>query len=207
VARRIDAAARKDRILEAAARVIARSGFDAVSVRAVAAEADLSLGSLRHTYPRQDDLVRDALERATQRAVVQLVPLVNALETSTDPAGTVRAATDLCQALLPLDDSRREGWMLWSALVHDKSPQLDPWREASWRGTRMICRRVVGTLRAAYSAPPDEQAEERQIVTLHAALDGLSMHAATRIHVVDIHQELEAVLHDMVLSMTRPVTS
>jgi len=199
--RHIDTAARKQHIAEATARVIARGGFGAVSVRAVAAEAELSVGSLRHTYPRQDDLVRDALERATQQAVGQLIPLIEALDGAQGTVSAIRAAQELCRALLPLDDSRREGWMLWSALVHDKSPQLDSWREASWRGTRAISGRIVGKLRAVHSAQINEREEDRQVVTLHAALDGLSMHAATRVQIADITQELESILDEIALSI------
>ncbi|HKH40267.1 MAG TPA: TetR family transcriptional regulator [Solirubrobacterales bacterium] len=53
---------RREQILEAALRVIGRSGRQAVTHRAVAAEAGVPLGSTTYYFDSRDDLLRQALE-------------------------------------------------------------------------------------------------------------------------------------------------
>jgi len=53
---------RREQILEAALRVIGRSGRQAVTHRAVAAEAEVPLGSTTYYFESRDDLLRQALE-------------------------------------------------------------------------------------------------------------------------------------------------
>jgi DNA-binding transcriptional regulator YbjK len=60
---------RRDRILEAALQVIARSGVDAATHRAVAAEAGVPLASTTYHFASKAELVRDALERVIERSI------------------------------------------------------------------------------------------------------------------------------------------
>jgi DNA-binding transcriptional regulator YbjK len=55
-------AGRREQILEAALRVIGRSGRHAVTHRAVAEEAGVPLGSTTYYFDSRDDLLRQALE-------------------------------------------------------------------------------------------------------------------------------------------------
>jgi AcrR family transcriptional regulator len=55
---------RREEILDAAIRVIARKGFTAVTVRDVAAEAGVVHGLLRHYFAGRDELMAAAFERA-----------------------------------------------------------------------------------------------------------------------------------------------
>ncbi|MFI0740509.1 TetR/AcrR family transcriptional regulator [Streptomyces sp. NPDC021100] len=57
---------RRDRIVEAAVRVVAARGLGALSHRAVAAEADVPLGSTTYHFATLDDLLVEAVRRTTR---------------------------------------------------------------------------------------------------------------------------------------------
>jgi DNA-binding transcriptional regulator YbjK len=59
---------RREVVLEATLRVIARSGVDAATHRAVAAEADVPLASTTYHFTSKSDLVRQALELVIERS-------------------------------------------------------------------------------------------------------------------------------------------
>lgn len=58
---------RRDRIADATEEVIADLGIEALTHRAVAERADVPLGSTTYHFADRDDLIRVALERATDR--------------------------------------------------------------------------------------------------------------------------------------------
>jgi DNA-binding transcriptional regulator YbjK len=60
---------RREQILEAALRVIGRSGRSAVTHRAVAEEAGVPLGSTTYYFESRDDLLRQALEHVAASEV------------------------------------------------------------------------------------------------------------------------------------------
>ncbi|HEX2589388.1 MAG TPA: TetR family transcriptional regulator [Gaiellales bacterium] len=59
---------RRDVVLEATLRVVARSGVDAATHRAVAAEAGVPLASTTYHFTSKSDLVRQALELVIERS-------------------------------------------------------------------------------------------------------------------------------------------
>ena len=59
---------RREVVLEATLRVIARSGVDAATHRAVAAEAGVALASTTYHFASKSDLVRQALELVIERS-------------------------------------------------------------------------------------------------------------------------------------------
>src|SRR3954453_23039592 len=58
---------RREQILEAALRVIGRSGREAVTHRAVAEEAGVPLGSTTYYFDSRDDLLGQALEHVARK--------------------------------------------------------------------------------------------------------------------------------------------
>ncbi|MFP5023045.1 TetR/AcrR family transcriptional regulator [Pseudonocardia phyllosphaerae] len=65
--RTVDSDARRAEIADAALTLVARSGVEAVSLRAVAAEAGVSMGRVQHWFPGKDALLLHALERSHRR--------------------------------------------------------------------------------------------------------------------------------------------
>lgn len=108
----VDHEARRVQIADAALRVIAREGLHRASVRAVIAEAGLSSGAVRHYFDSHDDLLRYTGEHLNARGRRRVVEAAQAEhETSLDKA------VAMCEALLPLDDARRDEIVAYSQLA------------------------------------------------------------------------------------------
>jgi AcrR family transcriptional regulator len=63
----VDAERRRDEVLEATWRVMARVGIESVSVREIAAEAGYSTGVIAHYFKNKDDVIDSALLRVWRR--------------------------------------------------------------------------------------------------------------------------------------------
>lgn len=90
----------REDITDALIRVVAEQGLDAVSIRTVAREAGVSIGSVQYHFATKDDLLLGACERAIGNVVARAAQFP---DPEPAPAAYVRAL--LCQ-LLPLDDDR-----------------------------------------------------------------------------------------------------
>ena len=159
--------ARRHAIAEAVWRVISRDGVAAASVRAVAVEAGLSVGSLRHIFPSQSDLLVYAMHLVVERIESRIA------RTATAPAINPRTSVEgrLLQ-LLPLDDERRvenEVWLAFSAQALVTRELRDVWSDVH-RTQHQACIAAVEAL-----GVDDTAFEARR---LHALIDGLAVHAA-----------------------------
>jgi AcrR family transcriptional regulator len=168
----VDPAERRKDLAEAVWRVVRRDGLDHASVRNVAHEAGLSMGSLRHYFRAQSDLLIFAMRLVIER----IDRRVTALDLPEDPR---RAAEQVLAELLPLDAERRaenEVWLAFTAraLV---DPQLRALRDEGYDLLRDGCRRQV--LRLAGPAPAGLDVD-LETDRLFALLDGLAVHAAMR---------------------------
>jgi len=165
----IDAEERRRHLAEAAWRVIRRDGLESASVRNVAREAGLSGGSLRHMFGTQAELLVFAMNQVVERITDRLDAL--------DPTGDPQALAERhLLELLPLDDERREEnevWLAFSAraLV---DPDLRECADRSYDLLRDGCRRWVLAI-AGERVNLDLETDR-----LHALLDGLAVHAASR---------------------------
>jgi AcrR family transcriptional regulator len=166
----IDHGARREEIAAAAWQVILREGVSGASVRAVAAEAGLSTGSLRHIFASQSQLLvfafRLVVDRATAR-IAALPPQRTALLT----------AEAVANELLPLDRDRRTEMEVYLALFAAASSdaQLQATRDDALRQMRDACRWMVAQL-LDDADRPDEAELELEAARLHAVIDGLAAH-------------------------------
>jgi AcrR family transcriptional regulator len=83
---RADAQRNNDRLLESAARAFARDGADA-SLKAIAKDAEVGIGTLYRRFPTRDDLV----EATYRNETVRLCERAAALLLETTPADALRA--------------------------------------------------------------------------------------------------------------------
>lgn len=158
----VDHAARREELATALWRLVVREGVEAASLRRVAAEAGWSMGSLRHYFETQGDLLHFAMELVTRRVTER----IGALVLPADP----RAATlALMEEIVPLDDERRAEMHVWLAFsVRAASdPALRRLRDDNHRALRDLCRQCVEALGVA---DPEAEAER-----LHALVDGLAL--------------------------------
>ncbi|MEU8247860.1 TetR family transcriptional regulator C-terminal domain-containing protein [Nonomuraea sp. NPDC048916] len=172
----VDPAERRLLLAEAVLRVMRRDGLEQASVRNVAREAGLSMGSLRHYFASQSELMVFAFRTVIDRIESRLTRL------EPEPAPRRRAQNVLTE-LLPLDEERQAENEVWLAFASRAmvDPLLEALRDEGYDALRAGCQAIVADLSAAGLAPTDVSAEAER---LHALLDGLAVHAAMR---PDIH--------------------
>jgi AcrR family transcriptional regulator len=161
----LDRDGRRRELAEAVWRVIGRDGVQGASVRAVAAEAGLSAGSLRHVFPSQSDLLAYAMNLVVERVEARV---------AATPAATSERQTieHRLHQLLPFDDARRtenEVWLAFTAQALVRPDLRDLWTEVH-AALRHACTIAVEAL-----GSNDVEFEARR---LHALIDGLAVHAA-----------------------------
>jgi AcrR family transcriptional regulator len=168
--RLIDHDERRQELAEATWRVVLRDGVAGASVRAVAAEAGRSAGSLRHIFASQADLLVFALQLVIDRAtarVASVLPLPTA----------VQEVEAVAAELLPLDRERRAEMEVYLALftAANSNAGLRPVRDAAHRTTRDACRWMIDRLDDGFDLAAGAD-RELEALRLHAVIDGLAAH-------------------------------
>lgn len=175
----VDADHRRELVADAVFRVIAERGLTQASLRNVAQTAGLALGSVRHYFDDQAELMDFAFRVNSERIHVRALEKLEALETDELPAAAgplAQRCADVLAELLPLDEPRRT-----DAVVHmefmlnarTNAALFDAARD-DYRATGAVVGRVVlqlldSPLLGRTLVPVDEA--ER----LMAVLDGLSL--------------------------------
>lgn len=112
----VDHEQQRERFAEAAIGLIARHGLEGVTMRAVAAEAGLSYGSLFHYFNSKDELlmhvVRHLAALQTRR--------VN--EFSSQYSGLKALEHLLCDDAI-INESSRDAWMVWMTFMYKAALQ------------------------------------------------------------------------------------
>ena len=165
--RTIDLAARKAQLAEAVWQVILDRGISAVSLRTVAEQAGLVVGSLRHVFPTRAELLSFSGELMVQRATERVL----ATPWSDDPQ---QYALDVIERLLPVDPDSRAELEVNLALVAEcpAQPSLRDIRDHAHAQLLEVCVRLVELL-------ADREADAELLLTarrLHALVDGLALH-------------------------------
>lgn len=172
--RTVDPEQRRAELAEAVWTVIRRDGLPRASVRNVAREAGLSMGSLRHYFATQSELLCFAMQLVGDRARAR----VRAIRPSPDPRAT---AERLLQELVPLDDERRAESEVWLAFT--AHALVDPNQRAIHQRIHDelngACATAITLLADAGLTPPDLDIP-LEATRLHALLDGLAVHAVMR---------------------------
>lgn len=193
----IDEQARRASIAEAVLAIAARSGLEAATVRAVAAECGLSTGAIQHSFPTQAALQQFAMELIVQRVTERITALDGLPEDNDGDEATEAIAAMLFQ-LLPLDDERETEARVWAAFSTAAlvNPALAPYARKMDELLVSFCRRCaeqlaaasssrgIGANSAAIAAPASAPAiapDDRSLqgAHLHALLDGLTLHLLT----------------------------
>jgi AcrR family transcriptional regulator len=162
---------RRVQLTGAAARVIARKGYVAATLRDVADEAGTSTGTLNYYYQGKDDLFAATLRAASERFQGELASAVAAAATPRDKlVAMARAAT-------PSTTDGREGhavWIdFWAQAARDESlRQLNQRIYDRWR-TEIAGIVRDGQAAGAFAPGPDPDAFARGYT---AVIDGLATH-------------------------------
>jgi AcrR family transcriptional regulator len=170
---------RRGQLVAAAARVIARSGYDAATVRDVAREAGVSTGVIAYYFEGKDDLFAHVLREASRAFRERLA-------SARDGAGTPRARLlALAEAATPADDDAVRAHALWidfwaraarDPALADLTVRLyDGWRSEIAAAVR------EGQHAGAFRRDADPEAFARGYA---AAADGLATHVVLHSGVV-----------------------
>src|ERR1022692_4678526 len=86
----------KDRILDAAERLLSKNGFDATSLRAITAEADVNLAAVNYHFHSKDALMKALIARRLGPVNQKRLAMLDAVESAAGngplPVGAVIAA-------------------------------------------------------------------------------------------------------------------
>ena len=145
---------RRDVVLEATLRVVARSGVDAATHRAVAAEAGVPLASTTYHFTSKDALVHEALELAIDRSIAA-VRRESAPPGPADPAQLVGRLLSLVTALCDDDQAplaAQYELVLEAGRRRELRPLAERWNQAYLAG--------IESLTASAGLPDPGQAAE-----------------------------------------------
>jgi TetR/AcrR family transcriptional regulator, transcriptional repressor of bet genes len=111
--KQVDREERRRDIAAAVLRVVTTRGVEAASLRAVAAEAGVSMGAVQHYFTTRDEMLRFALAHGNTLLAERGTRLGEERRPAT-PRQTFRL---FCTLLLPFDEDSKTAARLWAALI------------------------------------------------------------------------------------------
>ncbi|WP_426996453.1 TetR/AcrR family transcriptional regulator [Pseudarthrobacter sp. N5] len=174
----VDAAARRQDVVQAVFRIIAADGLERASLREVADEAGLAVGSVRHYFSSSEELLAHSFAVVVDRVLARLA----AAQTRTASLATGSqahhdAVLTLLGEFLPLDEESAVDACVWMAFKN--AARIRPFLSAEADRSHRAVAAVVGQVVVELTADDDDG--QHQLVTeaerLLAILDGLTMHA------------------------------
>ncbi len=174
----VDAEARRHEVVQAVFRIIASDGLERASLREVADEAELAVGSVRHYFASSDELLVFSFGAVIDRIAGRLeAALASVEDASPDSPEQHNAVLNLLGQFLPLDEELAVDACVWMAFRHAAriKPVLAAEAERSHRAVAAVVGRLIMILN------PAEADAQQSLVTeaerLLATMDGLCMHA------------------------------
>ncbi|MBB6403799.1 TetR/AcrR family transcriptional regulator [Arthrobacter sp. AZCC_0090] len=174
----VDAEARRQEVVEAVFRIIASDGLERASLREVADEAGLAVGSVRHYFASSDELLVHSFAVVIERIAGRLEDAFAVVESLRQGSPEHDAAVlTLLGQFLPLDEELAVDACVWMAFRH--AARIKPVLEVEAARSHRAVAAVVGRL--VMRLMPDDGTGHARLVTeaerLLATLDGLCMHA------------------------------
>ena len=162
----VDRDERRALIISAVHRLITDRGIEAASLRNVATESELNIGSVRYYFPSHTELLLAAAEAMVQRVTGRIER--HAAIFLGGPDNIREAAVDLLEEFLPIDEERRDETILWLTFAETsrRIPELRPMTRTMIAGPRELARTMLQ--HSGLRAPARAEA-------LAAMLDGLAL--------------------------------
>lgn len=174
---RLDRDERRAQLSAAVWRIVVREGVRGASVRGVAREAGLSVGSVRHFFSTQDELLLFAVREVVDQARRRIEADAGARGSQVQHGRPIAAAVALLEQVLPLDEERLTEARVWAAFT--APPVTDPGMAAIRRevddAVRRLCHDCLAGLAELGRLHPSRDMED-ETERLSALLDGLTMH-------------------------------
>ncbi|MFE4227608.1 TetR/AcrR family transcriptional regulator [Arthrobacter sp. NPDC056886] len=190
----VDAVIRRQEVVDAVFRIIAVDGLERASLREVADEAQLAVGSVRHYFASSDELLTHAFAVVVDR-IVGRVTAADSRRGDLQPKSAEHhvAVMALLEEFLPLDEERAVDACVWMAFKNAArtKPFLAAEADRSHRAVAAVVGGLIlgladGVVPGGTDSDPDgadgsvsinQQVLVTEAELLLAVLDGLTMHA------------------------------
>jgi AcrR family transcriptional regulator len=161
---------RREQLLDAAIGLVASKGYEATTVRDIAAAADVATGTIAYWFASRDDLLRAALVEAARRFGRRLD---DALASAATPLDELIAHAAVATPRTPAEKAAQVVWVeFWRQAQRD--PELRALHERlydSWRA------RIAASVRAGVEAGTFRAVDADDWARRFVALaDGLALH-------------------------------
>lgn len=158
--------------------VAARQGLEHASLRNVADEAGLAIGSVRHYFADHDELMTFTMRELSRRISDRIRTHAERLLAPYGRTDRQAATEELLAEFLPLDEARRQEaalWLAFTAAAHTR-PELRPCAAEMQSDLHTLMSRVLHEAQCAGSlqAGMDVELESTRLAAL---LDGLTLQA------------------------------
>jgi AcrR family transcriptional regulator len=177
----VDAVQRRQDVVDAVCRIIATDGLERTSLREVADEAGLAVGSVRHYFASSEDLLTYSFAAVSDRILTRLRAALTGLGPAADGADEHRGVLTLLGEFLPLDEERALDACAWLAFRNAARirPFLAAEADRSHRAVAAVVGQVITRLLQADDATGADAGPQLVTAAEHllATLDGLAMHA------------------------------
>ncbi|GIG70789.1 TetR/AcrR family transcriptional regulator [Phytomonospora endophytica] len=174
----VDPEERRKAVVDAVFRVVRRDGVEAASLRNIATEAGLAIGSVRHYFTSHEELMVFAMKEMVERVSARVLAHAEALRRPAPVRDRAARAEALLREFLPVDDERFDETVVWLEFVKAARtrPSLQPEAKRLHDGMRMIVGKVLSE---AHRNGRLREGLDLGIETEHLAalLDGLAMAA------------------------------
>lgn len=168
--RRAPAEERRTALVEATLSLIARHGPEAATSRAIAAEADVTQGLIRHYYGSKEDLIAEAFERHMAR-INQAT--TRAAETATGSGRDRLRAFVTASLTPPVVDARGTGiWAAFMYLAH-RDTRIRETHRRSYLAYRDQLQALIALALDEAGRPAAPAELIRHAIACNAVIDGL----------------------------------
>lgn len=171
----VDPAERRTAVVDAVLRIAERDGLEHATLRNIATEAGLAIGSVRHYFTDHAEVMEVAMRELVDRLSARILARADAITASTDRRAAVES---LLEEFLPFDGQRRLEAAAWLSFVSASrtEPRLRPFAERMQDGTRQIMGRIMQRVRdgGLVAADVDIEVESQRLAAL---IDGLTLRA------------------------------
>ncbi|GAA0912301.1 TetR/AcrR family transcriptional regulator [Streptomyces thermoalcalitolerans] len=174
---RIDLEQRRKDVVEAAFRLLVAEGFSGLSLRKVAAESGLNIGSVRHYFDDHRHLLMAVATEVGRRMEKRLTRYPADTLAGLTGESAVDALQERLEELLPLDEERRaEAIVLIEFIVAARvNPIFRPVTEQMAADMRQV---ITDALRVLDVHDPAEEAERLTALLVGLTLDAVTPHGS-----------------------------
>lgn len=180
----VDHEQRRTQIAEAVWAIVAFRGFEAVTLRSVAAEAGVSMGTVQHYFTNKEEMIYFACTQFVEQASSNAESL---MEQSNDPNAPRTIIRAIIQQPMPLNEEQRIGSAVWLAFVSRAAvdDQLGEFIREAWNGLHRVVSAQLRTAQEAGQVPAtiDTAIEAASLIAL---VDGFASHLLVGQHTAEM---------------------